>query len=444
MEEYLEKPPKNIHISFKDAIDAPDDHKHYKIISNKYDNKLDEVKDNSKIPHLKEQKVYDSIKLPEYNKVNKFKRGTINESDFDMLLLGFDEPNSFKFKGIKKLDNAYLYGKPSEKQIMISNYRTEEGVPNKLNQRLKSIETGESIEVIKDAEQKIEFDYNEELKKVINEIAAGNVPPKDENAKKQLKESLEEGIDEVKNKRKENIKNKVYIKKVIDEVKDKREENEEKRKFEQELDKAMKEYEQEDKEEQEEKKKQKLDKVQKLISGKKIANLVMKKIDSDDKKGVEESKGNDSKIKIYDDEMKKLYEMKQEAFKKKSDEKIALQSFILDGYDKLIQDLKKEDPNSRMSDDLKKKLSKALLIIDKSTIGNTKFIKTALIKLENKKHLIELELKEMEKAKKKEEERRPPATSAKINTLDDKKAEEKKEEEKKESEPIETKSKSKK
>ena len=166
---YLTKQKKrNINLNdFNDYIN--DDHKHYKITSNKNDDKLDEVKENYKIPHIKASNIKDFDNLPE--KVDKYKIREINQKDFNTEFMGFDDP-LLNYKGTRKIDNAYLYGEPSSKELMISNLQTESGTSNAINQKLQSIETGESIEDIKDAHNYIDSDikFHDEVNKIINAI----------------------------------------------------------------------------------------------------------------------------------------------------------------------------------------------------------------------------------------------------------------------------------
>ena len=130
---YLTKQKKrNINLNdFNDFIN--DDHKHYKITSNKNDDKLDEVKENYKIPHIKASNIKDFDNLPE--KVDKYKIREINQKEFNNEFMGFDDP-LLNYKGTRKIENAYLYGEPSSKELMISNLQTESGTSNKLNDKL--------------------------------------------------------------------------------------------------------------------------------------------------------------------------------------------------------------------------------------------------------------------------------------------------------------------
>ena len=80
MDKYLNNSKKKLNININD-ININDDHKHFKIVSNKVDEQIDTAKDNSKIIHLKDTKIYDPANLPE--KVSKFKKASINESYFN-------------------------------------------------------------------------------------------------------------------------------------------------------------------------------------------------------------------------------------------------------------------------------------------------------------------------------------------------------------------------
>ena len=147
--------------------DEEDDHKKVKIISNtQKDIKLDEVKDNSKIIHLKEKDIKDPYNLPD----NVSKMNTKHKNDnktFDMVFLGFEDDKPIIKK---KIDNAYLYGEPSEKSLQLSNWQTEKGTSNPLNQRLKSIETGESLDDIHRVEKDIDSLVNMEVSNILNKL----------------------------------------------------------------------------------------------------------------------------------------------------------------------------------------------------------------------------------------------------------------------------------
>ena len=58
MDKYLNQTKKKININLNDCCNINDDHKHFKIVSNKEDDKIDTAKDNSKIIHLKDSKIY--------------------------------------------------------------------------------------------------------------------------------------------------------------------------------------------------------------------------------------------------------------------------------------------------------------------------------------------------------------------------------------------------
>ena len=144
-----------------------DDHKRYKIQSNKKDNDLDESREKYKIPHIKESNIKDYDNLPE--KVDKYKIRDINQSEFNKEFLGFDDP-VLNYRGTRKISNAYLYGEPSTKELMISNLQTEEGTQNKFNQRLQSINNNESLEDIKEAYDYVDNERNSEINKILEAI----------------------------------------------------------------------------------------------------------------------------------------------------------------------------------------------------------------------------------------------------------------------------------
>ena len=216
MNYFTKQKKRNINLNdFNDFIN--DDHKHYKITSNKNDDKLDEVKENYKIPHIKASNIKDFDNLPE--KVDKYKIREINQKEFNNEFMGFDDP-LLNYKGTRKIDNAYLYGEPSSKELMISNLQTESGTNNKLNDKLLSIETGESIEDIKDANQYVDNERNEEIDKILNAIENEPRITKQNKLNKEL-EILKENKKIDKAKYYENEKtNKALIKPIIEYNKD--------------------------------------------------------------------------------------------------------------------------------------------------------------------------------------------------------------------------------
>ena len=156
----------NINVNdYNNYID--DDHKHFKIISNQIDNNLDEVKDNFKLHNIKESNIKDFDNLPQ--NIEKYKIREINQSDFNNEFLGFDDP-VLNYKGTRKIENAYLYGEPTSKEIMISNLQNEAGTSNIINQKKQSIETGESIEDIINASNYIDKQSNNEVENILNQI----------------------------------------------------------------------------------------------------------------------------------------------------------------------------------------------------------------------------------------------------------------------------------
>jgi hypothetical protein len=170
--------------SDKDLLeDEEDNHKRVKFVNNtQQDNNLDESKDNYKIIHLKEQNIKDPYNLPDHiSKINDIHNK--DNKNFDMAFLGFEDNIPIKNK---KIDNAYLYGEPSVEELKVSNWQTEEGVSNPLNQRFKSIETGESLDDIKDTENFVD----KEVQKIINELEKSD----DENFKRIRDNETDEDI----------------------------------------------------------------------------------------------------------------------------------------------------------------------------------------------------------------------------------------------------------
>ena len=187
MDKYLNQTKKKININLNDCCNINDDHKHFKIVSNKVDDKIDTAKDNSKIIHLKDSKIYNPGNFPD--DVSKFKIASINESDFNNFFLGFDDP-SLKYRGGRKIDNAFQYGEPSNKNIIISNLQTEVGTNNNLNQRIKSIETGESLNDIKESQEYLDSFYNDEVKKIFELLEKEQDPVIKETETKNMNEYL--------------------------------------------------------------------------------------------------------------------------------------------------------------------------------------------------------------------------------------------------------------
>ena len=85
--------------SDKDLLeDEEDNHKRVKFVNNtQQDNNLDEVKDNSKIIHLKEQNIKDPYNLPDHiSKINDIHNK--DNKNFDMAFLEFEDNIPIKNK----------------------------------------------------------------------------------------------------------------------------------------------------------------------------------------------------------------------------------------------------------------------------------------------------------------------------------------------------------
>ena len=226
MDNYLIKNKNKLNISIDSLNFIGDDHKHFKVVSNKLDNNINDVEEHSKIIHLKEQNINDPYNLPDT--VSKFKILDINESDFNNLVMGYDDP-SLRFRGTKRIQNAYLYGEPSEKEIMVSNWQTEEGISNDLNQKILQAQTGESFEDIKGAQSSVDSEYDKGLNDILEQLNKDKEIIKEKiNKNDPLEtrtiEEVEKEYDDLKEEKKElnkkgKIKEKANIKPVIERIK---------------------------------------------------------------------------------------------------------------------------------------------------------------------------------------------------------------------------------
>lgn len=221
MDNYLNPPSnrKKIHIDDDDLTVPYDNTKkiYKKRISHSESKEINEIDEYKKKPIVRQHTIYDSYNLPE--KLPKtFKRNKINETEFNKYFFGFEDmPNKIR-KG--KISNAYLFGEPSRDEIKISNWQKEQGVSNLLDQKIKQAETGEDIEDIKNAEQKIDnsFDvgYKEFLKNYENRMEELN---KEKNI---IIKSIENEQDPIKKKHLKDDLNDILQSKRTDEINTKR------------------------------------------------------------------------------------------------------------------------------------------------------------------------------------------------------------------------------
>ena len=166
MEQFLEPRKKKLNISTDYEL-IPDDHKPYKIINNNQDSNIDnwQSSDKTKVTKVNETKINDPYNLPE--KVNKYKYATVNKNELDEFFLGFVDDVPIKNK---QIDNVYKFGNPTPKQFQISNWQTEQGTSNRLNQQIMSIETNENIEDIIESQDTGDALINEAHKKEVDSI----------------------------------------------------------------------------------------------------------------------------------------------------------------------------------------------------------------------------------------------------------------------------------
>lgn len=238
------KPKLNVSLDDYDLIQ--DDYSHYKSISDYEDGNIGNWNDfdKSNVKIANETNIYDPFDLHLPENVEKYKYATINEDEIDELFLGFVDKEPIKHK---QLDNVYKFGNPSPEQFRLSNWQTEQGTSNRLNQQIMSIETNENIEDIietqikgdkaqdvvfekevDDIMTKLDKDYkyideqikeNNKYRPITREAHKNNEELK--NMKNLLKENSKSDIDDVREHRdtmKKVWKEKAKIKQVIDEA----------------------------------------------------------------------------------------------------------------------------------------------------------------------------------------------------------------------------------
>ena len=237
------KPKLNINLDDYDLIQ--DDYSHYKSINDNEDGNIGNWNDfdKSNIRTANETNIYDPFDLHLPENVEKYKYATINEDEIDELFLGFVDKEPIKHK---QLDNVYKFGNPTPEQFRLSNWQTEQGTSNRLNQQIMGIETNEDIEDIVESQfigdkklderfknevddimTKLDKDFKDIDEKIeINkETLPKNVAKKEnkvlKNMQNILKENTKLDINDVKedrDKMKKGMKEKASIKPVIHEV----------------------------------------------------------------------------------------------------------------------------------------------------------------------------------------------------------------------------------
>ena len=79
----------------------------------------------------------------------------------------------------KKIDNAYLYGVPSDQELQLSNWQTEQGVGNPLNDKIRQAQTGESFEDIKQYDNKVENNVDTAVDSILKQLELTNESEKE-------------------------------------------------------------------------------------------------------------------------------------------------------------------------------------------------------------------------------------------------------------------------
>ena len=101
----------------------------------------------------------DNLNKDDNHKVGKLIPATKEDKEL-FKLIGDNTPVDIKPKNFEllsdkkpsnnnKIDNAYLYGVPSDQELQLSNWQSEQGLNNKLNDKILQAETGESFEDFK-------------------------------------------------------------------------------------------------------------------------------------------------------------------------------------------------------------------------------------------------------------------------------------------------------
>jgi hypothetical protein len=191
IERLLEPRKPKLNISLDDYDLIQDDYNHYKTISHNEDSNIGNWNDfnKSNVKIANETDIYDPYDLPE--NVEKYKIATINEDELDEFLFGFVDKEPIKHK---QLDNVYKFGNPTPEQFRLSNWQTEQGTSNRLNQQIMGIETNENIEDIIESQNIGDKKHDEAFKKEVDDIMTklNNEENNVDNQMKLNKESLPE------------------------------------------------------------------------------------------------------------------------------------------------------------------------------------------------------------------------------------------------------------
>jgi len=118
----------------------------------------------SRRPHINDLYTFDN-----YNK-NKIKSN--DNSNITFLrnsYFGFNKPSKFNYEPDNTIKNN-IFGNPTDEEIRVRNLQAEEGVPNSLNDKILSYQTGESIENIKEARDYINNERNDEINKILSKL----------------------------------------------------------------------------------------------------------------------------------------------------------------------------------------------------------------------------------------------------------------------------------
>ena len=131
----------------------------------------DDLKD-IKIINIKNPIIKELDKIP--NKIDPYKIQDVDIKKYNFLIFGSNDPIFNNHRINKTIDNKYLYGDPSPKELMISNYQTDQGTSNNLQTKLLQVKTGESIDDINDANDTIDNVYKTEIDRLMNKLDKEN------------------------------------------------------------------------------------------------------------------------------------------------------------------------------------------------------------------------------------------------------------------------------
>ena len=159
------------------------------------------IKSNTTHTHIKD--------LRNYGSYDKTKNNTDNDhiKFLKNSYFGFNKPSKINYEPDNIIKNN-IFGDPTDEQKRINNLQTEAGLPNPLNDRIISFETGASLPDLKQIDQNIGSERNKEINKIMdtlkNDIERVNTSGKTNNTlKKKLTDSLnnyaENEINDLKN-----------------------------------------------------------------------------------------------------------------------------------------------------------------------------------------------------------------------------------------------------